>query len=340
MFRRWRPVALLAVAAFAASGCGGAAKHTPAPTPAPSVHAAQFCSGLTDKCVTVTAPTPNSILAASGCHIPDVSHYQGHVNWEQAKPHVCGGIFKGGESLSVDSYAADNNAQLTKLHIWHALYWYIRAVGCSAEAAAIAREAHALHVTVVINDLEDPSENAGYGACLPPLEKKAGLIPVDYTSPGTWSSADGGFGAVPLWQAEYGPTLNPVWRPVVAWQCTDGHYGCVTSIPGIGVDDVSVNLGITKLGTVTPTPKPKDPLAAFPRVVFSFNYDIRAGEYRTVKTWREQRCANPVKRPACETLHYHAQLLRDRLVYVAKHEGGYGKYQRGQRLKVLNGIVG
>lgn len=190
--------------------------------------------------------------------IPDVSNWQGtSVDWKSAAAcGIAGGIFKGGEGTGVDWTAATNNSALRSLHLWHAMYWYIRAVGCQAEADAISREAHTLGVVVVVNDLESPSDNAGYGACLPPLEKKAGLVPVDYTSPGTWSGGDGGFGAVPEWQAEYGPVLHPLWTPVVAWQCTDGHYGCVTYIPGIGYGDVSKDQGITKLGAA---PKPKAP---------------------------------------------------------------------------------
>lgn len=254
-----RRVALLLTVGLTVAGCGGGGPSGPTGTTTvgttPTTHAQRFCSGLTDKCVSVgkTSVQPNPITGASECKIPDVSNWQGHVNWAEAKPHVCGGIFKGGEALSPDVTAADNNHQLSSLHMWHAMYWFIRNSGCSSEASAIAREAHALHVQIVINDLESPSDNQGYGSCLPPLEKRAGLTPLDYTSPGTWSSGDGGFGAVPLWQAEYGPTLHPLWHPVVLWQCTDGHFGCVTNIPGIGVDDVSLNLGVTKLG---PSPQP------------------------------------------------------------------------------------
>lgn len=249
----WRAALLtMFLTAVILAGCGGGGSTTEVTVTTTVPHKAVahqvFCSGLTDKCVPVTPGSSRPSFQASGCKIPDVSNWQGHVNWAEVKPHVCGGIFKGGEGLSVDAFASDNNSQLQALHMWHAMYWFIRNVGCSSEANAIIAEAHRLGVKIVFNDLEVASDNQGYGACLPPLEKKAGLVVGDYTAPGTWSSGDGGFGAVPLWQAEYGPTLHALWKPVLLWQCTDGHFGCVTNIPGIGTDDVSVDLGVTKLG--------------------------------------------------------------------------------------------
>ena len=242
-------------AALSITGCGGSTPthHQPPQTTAalvhgcPPGHSFMGCS---------STPSPTSALptfSTSGCKIPDVSSYQGHPNWGEAKSHTCGGIFKGGE-YGVDPDAQYNADSLASLHIWHAMYWFVRNTGCSSEAAQIVNEAHATHVTVVINDLEVP-EASGYAGCLVPAEKAAHLIPVDYTAPGTWPGG-AGKGNAPLWQAEYGPTLHPFWNPVVAWQCTDGQFGCVTPIPGIGNGDVSVDLGITKLGS---PPAPSNP---------------------------------------------------------------------------------
>lgn len=307
------PIACVLLAACGGSTSGHApARHAVAP------QTRIFCSGLTDKCVPVGTVVPANPLQAAECKIPDVSNWQRHVNWAQAKPHVCGGIFKGGEGTTPDAYAADNNSQLTALHMWHAMYWYIRNVGCTTEANAIVAEAHRLHVQIVLNDLESPSDDAGYGACLPPLEKKAGLIVGDYTSPGTWSSSYGGFGAVPLWQAEYGPTLHPLWHPVVAWQCTDGHFGCVTNIPGIGLDDVSVDLGITKLGAA--------PVPMSPRCYHH--------------GWSQPR--TPANQALCNRVRKHDAYLG----VVVKHESGYLAVSDGNRarllaeLKTVNGRIG
>lgn len=242
-----RRLALIPVlAALVLAGCGSSAPAHKA--------SLTFCSGLTDTCRTAPLKYGQTFGSAQG-RIPDVSSYQGHPNWSAAKAAgIAGGIFKGGE-YGVDPTAAYNNAQLRTLHLWRAMYWFVRNTGCSHEAAQIIAEARQLGVPVVVNDLET-REAAGYGACLVPAERKAGLTAVDYTAPGSWPGGSG-YGGAPLWQAEYGPTLHPFWRPVVSWQCTDGVYGCVTYVPGIGADDVSLNLGITKLGVPPTPPKPK-----------------------------------------------------------------------------------
>lgn len=332
-------------------GAGGANAHANAPTtvgvqPSTATQDSQQCppGGGYMGCA-IARPSPGSplfslppVAAPAGCKIPDVSSYQGHPNWQAAKAAgICGAIFKAGE-YTTDTDALYNSQTLTALHIWHAIYWFVRNTGCSHEAAQIIAAAHTYHVLVVANDLETP-EASGYAACLVPAEKKAGLIPVNYTAPGTWPGG-AGKGNAPLWQAEYGSTLHPFWTPVVAWQCTDGHFGCVTNIPGIGQDDVSIDMGITKLGGSPPKPAPQS--ASLLKTVFSFGYGITASEQDTYKAWSGAHCANPPKRPTCETAHYHAQLLRDRLLWEVKHgkPAGWQPFARNSRYHILNQIVG
>lgn len=268
---------VLAAAIFL-GGCGGApsthaVRTTPAATVTTPFHAqvVKVCSGLTDTCVVQPAHDADQRLNAvaqarvaggtswggvTGCRIPDVSSYQGTVDWNTAQHYICGAIFKGGE-YTQDPTAARNNSELVRLHLWHAMYWFVRDTGCNHEAAQIIALARAFGVTIVANDLEVPAAR-GYAGCLVAQERRALLIPVDYTGSGTWPGG-AGFGGAPLWQAEYGPRLDPFWLPVVAWQCTDGVFGCATFIPGIGQDDVSLNLGILGLGA-----PPPDPYAIFP----------------------------------------------------------------------------
>jgi len=287
----------------------------------------RFCSGLTDTCSTQPLRYGLVFGGAQG-RIPDVSSYQGHPDWNAAKASgIAGAIFKAGE-YGPDPDAAYNAQQLNALHIWHALYWFVRNTGCSHEAAQIIAAAHAYGVSVVVNDLEVP-EAAGYGACLIPAERHAGLIPVDYTAPGSWPGG-AGYGLAPLLQAEYGPVLHPFWRPVVAWQCTDGKYGCVTYIPGIGVDDVSSDLGITRLGT-PPAP---------PRIIcFGSRWNRHAKVCRTVRPavakWSRARdasqrasdqidqglgannCQRPFRRDVCADLGQLSTTLGQRQRYFA-----------------------
>lgn len=281
----------LIICLLAIAGCGGQSHHATAPKPSAAIVTGEFCSGLTDKCVALPAKPRVSLQSARG-RIPDVSSFQGHPNWAAAKAAgIAGGIFKGGE-FTTDPDAAFNNAQLRALHLWRAMYWFVRNTGCSHEAGQIISLARSLGVVVVINDLETP-EARGYSSCLVPAERAAHLTPVDYTAPGTWPGGSG-FGIAPLWQAEYGPTLHPFWHPVLAWQCTDGVSGCVTFVPGIGTDDVSVNLGITKLGA-PPTPKPKP--KPHPKPGPSFNENFTGGFLRGFTVGYDRRHHRKVPAP-------------------------------------------
>lgn len=201
-----------------------------------------------------------ALTVIAGPKFPDVSSWQGNVNWAtvRAWQHAHGwkgaGIFKMGEYVS-DPYAARNNSQLRVLGMWRAGYWFVRNTGCTHEAGQIIAEARALGLRVVVEDDEVP-EARGYDACLTPALRAAGLIVVEYSSPGAYPGGNGGPGN-PTWIAAFGPASHPAspWGTrVVAFQCSDGIYGCVTDVPGIGRDDVSIDLGITSLGAAPPKP--------------------------------------------------------------------------------------
>lgn len=238
-------------AALGVVGCGGSSPPPPAP------QQVKICSGLTDRCQ--TAPLQQlerkaRLTPFPGCRIPDVSDYQGYVNWTKAKPYVCGGIVKGGEGggYGGGSLFYRNWVYLRQLGLWHAMYWFVRPTwvsSCSTQASLIIGRMKSVgyptdHLAGPIQlDEEVPGSNLT--SCLTAAIQRAFPgRPVDnYTAPGTWPG--GSHGSNALWQATYGPSLVPFWLPVVAWQCTDGIHGCVTYIPGIGFGDVSSNRGIT-----------------------------------------------------------------------------------------------
>lgn len=194
--------------------------------------------------------------------IPDVSSYQGVVNWTAVKAwqvahhFTPGGIFKMGEYV-LDPYAYRNNFELRRLGMWRAGYWFLRNTGCANESAQIAGEARVLGLRVVILD-DESAEARGYDGCLTVALHHDGLIVVEYASPGSYPG--GSQTKNPAWMASYGPSNPPVspWGgPIKAFQCTDGVFGCVTYIPTLGRVDTSVDYGITKLGVNVPKPKPR-----------------------------------------------------------------------------------
>lgn len=327
--------------ALALAGCGGGhpsphhATKPPAPV-APAVASAACPAGHSYMGCAVTAQTalanarlrragvvpPLTVPAPTGGLFPDVYEGQGTVDWnavkawQQSHGWRVAGIFKMGE-FRIDFQAARNAQQTLALGFWRAGYWFVRNTGCQSEADQIIQAAHEFHVIVVEEDLEVP-EAAGYGACLTPLLRRAGLIPGEYTSPG--SNPGGVDTSAPLWEATFGSSFSPIWHPVVAWQCSDGVFGCVTFVPGVGHDDVNVDLGITNLGA-----PPPDPFAVFVKTVFRFGRD-HASEYRTAKLWAVAKCRNPVRREVCKSTHYHLELLLGRDNFVAFHELRRGRW--------------
>lgn len=267
---------------------------------------------------------PKLFALPSGALFPDVSNWQGSVGWssvkawQQSHGWPTGGAFKMGEGSSRDTWAAHNASLLHSLHMWASGYWFVRNIGCSAEARAIIQAAHDYGVTMVDEDLEVP-EARGYGVCLTPALKKAGLQVSEYTSPG--SNPGGIDTSAGSWIATFGSSFRSIWQPVLAWQFTDGHFGSPVNVPGIGFDDVNVDYGFSKLAGPQ---KPPDPFAVLDKTVRVFG-KVHASEFKTATTWSKSKCRVPVHRNVCVYSLAHLQLLTGRLWYVAHHKfvGGH-----------------
>lgn len=342
--------------AVSVAACGGGTKTvtviqsaSPQQQPASKVAAQSPVSQVTKTQVSLPCPPPPGEGVMGACtpkpvqvfgtkvtpvtvdppaSIPDVSSYQRVVNWPairrwQLSHHFApAGIFKMGEYV-LDPYASTNNAALTRLHMWRAGYWFVRNTGCAYEGTQIKNEARTLRLKIVELDVEVP-EARNYDGCLTAILKRAGLIVGEYGSPGAYPG--GSHTGDPAWVAAYGPA-NPPFAPwggkVVAFQCTDGVFGCVTYVPGLGRSDMSEDLGITRLGLVKP-----DPYGFLDKTVRHFGRD-HASEYNTVKTWDRSKCRNPVRRPVCQSSRFHLTLLRDRLNTVT-----HGRGTRSQRVRI------
>lgn len=319
MFKRVRWLAAPFAAALALTGCGG---HAPvvahhAPATAKPVH---VCSGTTDTCVTVTPSHLQGAGASASGRIPDVSSFQGHPNWAAAKAAgIAGAIVKAGEFVEDPDFAFNWNA-LRSLGLWHAPYDFVRFCNAAPFIAWLNSVGYAQDPTAGPPVLD--MEVASAAGCAPTmtaqLEAAFHRTPVIYTAPGTWPG--GSHAGDPLWIATYGSSFSAIWQPVVAWQCTDGQFGCVTFVPGIGFGDVSVNLGITKL---TPVPtKPKADFSIYPlRAIKLFGQKV--SERLTVERWWRRGCQNPVKRAVCVTTRRHLEWFAGRL-YTLSHRGNVG----------------
>lgn len=276
--------------------------------------------------------TPSTALTASpppaGCKFPDVSSYQGHPDWAQVKAwqlaaHCpAGGVFKMGE-YTTDPDAAYDAGQLHALGMIAIGYWFARNTGCAHESAQIIAAARVFLLKVVVIDAEVP-EARGYVACLSAPIRAAGLVPVEYTGPGT--NPDSSNPGLDEWVAAYGPSHPPcvfvcsVGEPprqtIVAWQYTDGRYGFPTYVPGVGTDDVSIDYGLLALAA-PPAPKP-DPYAIFPLAKVTL-FGQKVSERLTVERWFSAKCVNPVRREVCRSTRTHLAWLAGRLATLAEH---------------------
>lgn len=252
---------LVGVVALLVAGCGGG----PPSHPPPRARTVRICSGTTDTCHLVDLDKLYrlaKVAPQTGCRIPDVSDYQGFVDWAAAKSVICGGITKMGEGggFAGGTQFFRNWSQLRQLGLWHTAYWFVRSsASCATQATLIIGRLHA--VSYETDPLAGPMQldeevpGSNLTACLDHaifvVFHRHAMV---YTGPGTWPGGD--HAGVALWEATYGSHFVPVWNPVLLWQCTDGVFGCVTRIPGIGFGDVSVDRGITKL-TRAPAPPPR-----------------------------------------------------------------------------------
>jgi hypothetical protein len=251
-------------AALMLAACGGHHKpggHKLAATsgPCPVGHAHMGCANAPPSLL-----VPHALKFTSGPRFPDVSNWQGHPNWSAAKPYIVGAAIKAGEATFRDSDFAWNVSQLTKLSIPWVAYWFVRPIDCASQAVAIVGALRAVggpDLKRIVYDIEVPGL-AGYAACLDKLVAPAlGVHGVIYTSPGTWSGGD--TAGLDLWVASYGNVLPCLFtcnvavagkQSIIAWQNTDGQYGQIYNIPGLGKTDVSINYGLVSRAAPAPPP--------------------------------------------------------------------------------------
>jgi hypothetical protein len=166
---------------------------------------------------TYSAQPPPGVRASevpAGVKFPDVSAYQGcSIDWSAVG--APGGVLKLGEgNYEHDSCASHNVAELRAAKKAVLVYWFMRPVGATSEAAYIVAALKAQHLTI--------------------------SHVVEYTSPGTYS---GGGCLRLLWIAAYSGGAHPPNAPcstsLKGWQYTDdGH------VAGLGYGDLSVDYGM------------------------------------------------------------------------------------------------
>lgn len=285
----------------------------------------------------------------------DVSEWQGAVGWSSVAAwqrshgwHPMA-VWKMGE-FRLDSQARRNASETARLGFYRVGYWFVRNTGCASEAGQIISEARAEGLSTVVEDDEVP-EARGYAACLTPRLHAAGLTVVEYTSPGSNPDAVNP-GVQYLWVAAFGPQHPPcLWtcsvgeldrQTIVAWQLTDGVFGFVTNVPGIGRDDVSADYGFSRLLAPKPAPtKPAKPAApaqlsvlldsAFPSRWGQLNERVTGAQFLGAYAHREK-----YRGYLHGLLHDKLEFLAARIAYVAitEHRGWAGS-ARGSRFQFV-----
>lgn len=198
-------------------------------------------------------PVKGVSVVPAGEIVPDVSSYQGTVEWSAVKAwqrshgwKMTGGIFKLGENV-LDPYALRNARALKAASMAAIGYVFVRPGLRASTVIGWARQAG---IKVVVLDEEVPGIEGTAGRIVPAL-KAAGLTVVDYHSAG--QVFDTTTNGLPCWVAGYGPSTPPACStgPRVAWQFT--AYG---SVPGVtGIVDESISYGLLKLASPS-KPKP------------------------------------------------------------------------------------
>lgn len=214
----------------------------------------------------LSLPKAGQQFAVSGPYFPDVSAWQGAVNWNLAKSHITGAVVKASEDgFGVDSQFTRNVQQLKALGIRWAAYDFVR--NCSA----------ALYINTLrsvggptsgppVLDVEVPSAKGCAVTLAQQVHGAFNKWPVIYTSPGSWPG--GASGNLDVWVAAYGPSAPPCVftcnvavpgvQSIRAWQFTDGKFGSPVFIPGIGASDVSRDFNLWAQPAPPPPPPPPD----------------------------------------------------------------------------------
>ena len=164
----------------------------------------------------------------------DVSHFQGHVDWDAVKAAGCAFAFaKATEGAGVtDPYFAANWAAMKAAGLLRGAYHFYR-----AQQPAEQQAAHFLSTVqfepgdlppvldIEVNDgVTGQSLVGGVQTWLDAVEPVAGVTPIIYTAASFWDTHLGDqFGAYPLWIAHYtnapAPSPLPVgWTVWTFWQ--------------------------------------------------------------------------------------------------------------------------
>jgi len=175
----------------------------------------------------------------------DVSHYQGHVDWEAVKAAGCAFAFaKATEGTGVtDPYFAANWSGMKAAGLARGAYHFFRPAEDAAQQAAhflstVQLAPGDLPPVLDVETNDNVSNSALVGGVqiwLDAVEPAAGVTPIIYTAASFWDAHVGGrFGAYPLWIAHYTSAPSPAPLPAgwTAW--TFWQYSQSLRIDGVG----------------------------------------------------------------------------------------------------------
>ena len=260
-----RKLSLIASLLVLLAGCGTAPVSHPASHPAPAKTSCspKVGSGVMGICGAPASTTLSSGLTARHLYgqFPDVSYYQGTVNWQALRGHVTGAVIRAADGSFTDPQFARNWRATRQLGITHSAYFFVRPGNCAGEADrfySLIQGAGGIDANTapLVEDAEVPLNYGCAAAFIWRLEADTHWsTAVEYTSSGT--SSGGPHANALLWDAAYGPYAGCVWTcTVIAWQHTDGVIGkaphCVAGLCG----DWSEDYGLMRL-TRHPAPAPK-----------------------------------------------------------------------------------
>lgn len=181
----------------------------------------------------------NSLSRLAGI---DVSHFQGHIDWQAVKAAGCDFAFaKATEGAGVtDPCFAANWAAMKAAGLPRGAYHFYR-----AQEPAVQQAAHFLSTVqfgpgdlppvldIEVSDgVTGQSLVGGVQTWLDAVEPAAGATPIIYTNTPFWDAHfDDQFGRYPLWIAHYGPAPSPLprgWADWTLWQYSQSlHVGGV-----------------------------------------------------------------------------------------------------------------
>ncbi len=173
----------------------------------------------------------------------DVSHFQGHVDWQAVKAAGCAFAFaKATEGAGVaDPFFSANWAGMKAAGLVRGAYHFYRAQQPAADQAAhflstVRFEPGDLPPVIDIEVGDGVTGEplvGGVQTWLDAVEPAAGATPIVYTNTPFWdANFNDQFGQYPLWIAHYGPAPQPLPRGWTVW--TLWQYSQSLRIEGVG----------------------------------------------------------------------------------------------------------